>query len=166
MNLDALRTALRVEAETEAAERLAEVDEACKRRLAEAQGTARELTELGRLEGTRVAARATARRRAAAHRRAREVRLAAQHGLIDELRTRANEAALGLREDARYRGLLERVSQAARSQLGADAEIEIDPPDLGGVRARAGSASVDYTLPALVDRVIFELDGELETLWQ
>jgi len=165
MNLDALRTALRVEAETEAAERLAEVDEACKRRLAEAQATARELTELGRLEGTRVAARATARRRAAAHRRAREVRLAAQRGLIDELRTRANEAALGLR-DARYRGLLERVSQAARSQLGADAEIEIDPPDLGGVRARAGSASVDYTLPALVDRVIFELDGELETLWQ
>ncbi len=166
MNLDSLRTALRVEAETEAVERLAQVDEACKRRLADAHATARELTKQGRLEGGRVAARNSLRRRAAANRRAREVRLAAQRGLVDDLRLRANEAALELREDARYGGLLERVSQAAKSQLGADAEIEVDPPDLGGVRARVGSTSVDYTLPALVDRAIAELDGQLETLWQ
>lgn len=166
MNLDALRTALRVEAETEAAERLAEVDEACKRRLAEAHARARELSEQGRLEGARLAARNAARRRAAANRRAREVRLAAQQGLIDELRLRACEAALELRADSRYGELLERLSHAARSQLGADAEIEVDLPDVGGVRARAGGTSVDYTLPALVDRVIAELDGELETLWR
>lgn len=166
MNLDSLRTALRVEAETEAAKRLAEVDEACKRRVAEAHAMARELTNQGRLEGARVAARNSLRRRAAANRRARELRLAAQRELIDELRLRANEAALEIRKDPRYEELLERVSQAAKSQLGAEADVRVDPPDLGGVVARAGSTSVDYTLPALVDRAIAQLDGQLETIWQ
>ena len=124
MNLESLRTALRVEAETEAAKRRTEVDEACERRLAEAQAKARELTEQGRLEGAHVAARKSLRRRAAANRRARELRLAAQRGLIDELRLRGREAALELRKDPRYEELLERLSQAAKSQLGADAEVE------------------------------------------
>ena len=38
--------------------------------------------------------------------------------------------------------------------------------ELGGVVGRAGSTSVDYTLPALVERAIAELDGRLETLWR
>lgn len=166
MNLGSLRTALRVEAETQAAKRLAEVDEACKRRLAEAHARARELAHEGRLEGARLAERNSLRRRAAANRRARELRLAAERGLVEELRLRAGEGALLLRKDPRYGELIDRVSQAARSQLGADAEVEVDPPDVGGVRARAGSTSVDYTLPALVDRAIAELDGQLEMLWR
>jgi vacuolar-type H+-ATPase subunit E/Vma4 len=166
MNLESLRAALRVETETEAARRRAQVDESGERRLAEAQAKAREVIEQGRLEGAQAGAKESLRRRAAANRRARELRLAAQRGLIDELRLRARQAALQLRKDSRYGELLERVSQAARSQLGADADVEVDPPDLGGVMARAGSTSVDYTLPALVDRAIAELDGQLETLWQ
>jgi vacuolar-type H+-ATPase subunit E/Vma4 len=166
MNLESLRIALRVEAETEVARRRAQVDEACERRLAEAQATAREVTEQGRLEGVQAATRESLRRRAAANRRARELRLAAERALLDELRLRARQAALQLRVDPRYGDLLERVSQVARSQLGADTEVVVDPPDIGGVLARAGSTSVDYTLPALVDRAIAELDGQLETLWR
>ncbi len=165
MNLDSLRTALRLEAETEAAKRLTQVDEACERRLAEAQARARGLAHQGRLEGARQAERNSLRRRAAANRRARELRLAAERGLVEELRLRAGKEALLLRKDPRYGELIDRVSQAARSQLGGGAEVEVDPA-VGGVRARAGSTSVDYTLPALVDRAIAELDGQLETLWQ
>jgi vacuolar-type H+-ATPase subunit E/Vma4 len=165
MNLDSLRIALRVEAETAAAQRLAEVDEARERRLAEAHARARELAEQGRLEGARLAQRNSLRRRAAANRHARESLLAAQSELLDELRLRATEAALELRTDPRYGELLERVSALAKSQLGTDAEVEADA-ELGGVVGRAGSTSVDYTLPALVERATAELDGQLETLWR
>ena len=165
MNLDSLRTALRVEAKTAATQRLAQVDEACERSLAEAHARARKLADQGRLEGARLAERNSLRRRAAANRHARELLLAAQSGLLDDLRLRATDAALELRTDPRYEELLERVSQLARSQLGADAEVEADE-ELGGVVGRAGSTSVDYTLPALVERAIAELDGRLETLWR
>jgi vacuolar-type H+-ATPase subunit E/Vma4 len=165
MNLDSLRTALRVEAETAAAQRLAQVDEACERSLAEAHSRARRLADQGRLEGALLTERNSLRRRAVANRHARELLLAAQSGLLDDLRLRATEAALELRTDPRYEQLLERVSQLARSQLGADAEVEADE-ELGGVVGRAGSTSVDYRLPALVERAIAELDGQLETLWR
>jgi vacuolar-type H+-ATPase subunit E/Vma4 len=165
MNLDSLRTALRVEAETAARERLIEVDQACERSLAEAHARAGELADQGRLEGARLAERNRLRRRAAANRHAREQLLAAQSKLLDELRLRATEAALELRTDPRHQALLERVSRLARSQLGVDADVEADT-ERGGIVGRVGSTSVDYTLPALVERAIAELDGQLEKLWQ
>lgn len=166
MTFEPLRAALMAEAEAEAKRRRAEVDETCERGLADAQAKARTLTEQGRLEGELAAAQEALRRRAAATRRARELRLQAQRALIDELRLRTHEASLRLRTEPGYPLLLDRLSEAARSQLGPAAELEVDPPDLGGVLARAGSASVDYTLPALVDRAIVDLDGELEALWR
>ncbi len=165
MNLDSLRTTLRVEAETAAAQRLAQVDEACERRLAEAHARARKLADEGRLEGARLAERNSLRRRATANRHARELLLAAESELLDDLRLRATKASLELRTDLRYQELLERVSQLARSQLGAGTEVEADA-ERGGVVGRAGSTSVDYTLPALVERAIAELDGQLEKLWR
>ena len=57
----------------------------------------------------------------------------------------------GLRGAAGYPALLERLTRAARDQLGADAEVEVDP-GIGGVIGRTGRTSVDYTLPALADR--------------
>jgi vacuolar-type H+-ATPase subunit E/Vma4 len=165
MNLDSLRTALRVEAETAATQRLAQVEEACEHRLAEAHAKARELADQGRLEGERLAKQNSLRRRAAAKRHARELRLVAQAGLLDELRLRATEDALELRTDPRYEELLERLSTLAKSQLRADAEVVADA-EVGGVVGRAGSMSVDYRLPVLVERAIAQLDGQLETLWQ
>jgi hypothetical protein len=84
---------------------------------------------------------------------------------VDELRRRAREAALELRERPDYPELLECLSDAARSQLGDDAELEVDLPGRGGVIGRRGNASVDYTLPAMADRTIDEMGVALERLW-
>ncbi len=166
MNLEPLRAALRAETDAEAEGQRAEAEEAGARRLAEARTQANAIVEQARLDGEQAAEREARRRRASASRRARELRLEAERSLVDELRLRAHAAALQLRTDRRYPELLERLSEAARSQLGPDAELEVDPPGVGGVVAGAGSTSVDYSLPALVDRAIEELDGKLESLWR
>ena len=165
MNLEPLRATLTAEVEADENRHRAEVDEMCERQLARVRARARALARQSRLEGEQAAAQEARRRLGAASRRARELRLAAQRALIDELRLRAREAALQVRTDPGYQELLDRLSQAARSQLGPEAELELDPPELGGLLARAASRSVDYTLAALVDRAIVDLDGEVEALW-
>jgi vacuolar-type H+-ATPase subunit E/Vma4 len=166
VNLEPLRAALRAEAEAEARRRSADVDEECARRLADAESRARELIRGARLEGEQAAAKESVRRRAAATRHARELRLSAQRRVIDEFGARARREALSMPGDPRYPSLLARLSRAAKDQLGADAELKLDPPGAGGVRAHAGTRFVDYTLPALVDRAIDDLDGRLRELWQ
>jgi V/A-type H+-transporting ATPase subunit E len=165
VNLEPLRRALSAETVAAADRRRSEVTAECERIVAEAEAGAHELSHEARVEGERAAAREGARRRAAAARRARETRLAARRGLVDELRRRAREAALELRERPDYPELLERLSDAARSQLGDDAELEVDLPGRGGVIGRRGNASVDYTLPAMADRTIDEMGVALERLW-
>ncbi len=165
MNLEPLRRALRAETVAAADRRRSEIAAQCEGIVAEAEARARELSHAARVEGERAAAREAGRRHAAAARRARETRLAAQRSLVDELRRRAREAALELREQPDYPELLERLSDAARSQLGDDAELEVDPPGRGGVIGRRGEASVDYSLPAMADRTIDELGPALERLW-
>ncbi len=166
MNLEPLRHALRAEVDAEVRERLAEVDAECARTLADAETTARELVRQGRLEGEGAAAKEAVRRRATATRRAREIRLRAQRRQVDELQRRSREAIPGLQGAGGYPALLERLARAAREQLGPDAEVEVDPPGLGGVIGRAGRTSVDYTLAALADRTIASLGDELEGLWR
>lgn len=115
----------------------------------------------GEAEGRVEAARAAALERASS----RVEVLVARREAYDELRRRAREAALGLRDEAGYPDLLERLSAAARRDLGDGAAVEIDPPGLGGVRARAGSRRVDYTLAALADRCMVQLGASLQRLW-
>ena len=165
MNLEPLRRALRAETEAAADRRRSEVAAECERIVAEAEDGAHELSHEARVEGERAAAREAARRHAAAARRARETMLATRRSLVDELRRRAREAVLELRAQSDYPELLERLSDAARSQLGDDAELEVDPPGRGGVIGRRGDASVDYTLPSMADRTIDEMGVALERLW-
>ena len=166
MNLEPLRLALRAETDAEVQGRLAEVDAECARVVADAEAKAHELARQGHREGEEAAAKEAVRRRATATRRAREVRLQAQRRQVEELQRTSREAVLRLCEDSRYPQLLERLAREARDQLGPDTEVELDPPGLGGVIGRKGRASVDYTLPALVDRAIASLGDELESLWQ
>jgi vacuolar-type H+-ATPase subunit E/Vma4 len=166
MSLEPLRGALRAETDAEMQGRFAEVDAECARVVADAEAKARELTKQGRREGEDAAAKEAVRRRATATRRAREIRLQAQSRQVEELQRRSREAILRLQEDSRYPELLDRLARAARDQLGPDAEVELDPPGLGGVICRKGRTSVDYTLPALVDRTIASLGDELESLWR
>ena len=109
MNLEPLRRALRAETVAAADRRRSEVTAECERIVAEAEASAHELSHEARVEGERAAAREASRRHAAAARRARETRLAAQRSLVDELRRRAREAVLGLRELPDYPDLLERL---------------------------------------------------------
>jgi vacuolar-type H+-ATPase subunit E/Vma4 len=165
MNLDPLRQALRAETEAEAEWQRAEMTGECERIMAESEAAARALAQEARRDGERAAARAAARRRAAAARRARETVLAARRGLVDELRVRSRRAVLELREEPRYPALLERLSSAARVQLGRDTELVVDPPGRGGVIGRTRNASVDYTLPAMADRAVDGIGRDLERLW-
>lgn len=165
MNLDPLRQALRTETEAEADRQRAEITAECARIVAEAGAAAEALAREARRDGERAAAREAARRRAAAARRARETVLAARRGLVDELRIRARRAVLELREEPQYPALLERLSSAARAQLGRDTELEVDPPGRGGVIGRSRNASVDYTLPAMADRAVDGIGRGLERLW-
>lgn len=166
MSLEPLRHALRAETDAEVQGRLAEVDAECARVVADAEAKAREFATQGRREGEDAAAREAVRRRATATRRAREIRLQAQRRQVEELQRRSREAILRLHDDSRYPELLDRLVRTARDQLGPDAEVELDPPGLGGVIGRKGRTSVDYTLPALVDRTIASLGDELEVLWR
>jgi hypothetical protein len=92
--------------------------------------------------------------------------LAARGAAYQELRQRAGTAVLELRHEAGYADLLARLSAAARRDLGDDADLEVDPPDAGGVRARARTRLVDYTLPALAARCMDALGPRLRRLWQ
>ncbi len=166
MNLEPLRTELLAEARDEQARQLADVDHTCRLQAARARARWEALTARSRAQGERAAAQEARRRLGAASQRGRELELVAKRALVEELRAQTLAAALDLRDDPRYGPLLERLSQTAEAQLGPGAEIEVDPPGLGGARARAGDVSVDYTLPALVERAIQDLGAELEALWR
>jgi vacuolar-type H+-ATPase subunit E/Vma4 len=166
MNLEPLRAALRAETEAGVHGRLAEVDAECNRIVADAESEARGRVAKARREGEGAAAKEVLRRHATATRRARETRLRARRRQIDELERRALEAASRLREHSRYPSLLDRLAEAAREQLGHDCEIEYDPDGQGGLVGRNARISVDYTLPALVNRVVASLNDELEDLWR
>jgi len=166
VNLEPLRAALRAETDADVEGRLAAVDAECSRMLADAEADAHALARQGRREGEAAAAKEAVRRRATATRRAREIRLRAQRQQVDELQRVSREAILGLRKADGYRALLDRLSRTVREQLGPDAEVEVDPPGLGGVIGRVDRTSVDYTLAALADRAIASLGDELEGLWR
>jgi vacuolar-type H+-ATPase subunit E/Vma4 len=166
MTLEPLRAALVAEADAGARRHLGEVEAECARLLAEADAQAHEIVRQGRLDGEAAAAKEAARRRAAATRRAREIRLRARQRQVEELERRAREDVLALRADGRYPELVERLAAAVHAQIGPEAEVETDPGGLGGVVGRRGRASVDYTLPALVERVVAGLDEEIEGLWR
>lgn len=166
LTLEPLRAALRLQAEADARQRLADAAEQRDRILAEAQARARALIERARLTGERLAGAESQRRLAGARREAHELELAAQRSLVDELRRRVRDQAFALRGGPSYEALLERLQALARSQLGDHAQLTVDPPDRGGVIARRDSASVDYTLPALAERALDELAGRVEELWR
>jgi vacuolar-type H+-ATPase subunit E/Vma4 len=154
------------EAEAEAAAILQEAEVAAAAELERARAEAEEMRRHAREEGRRAGEVENARAQALARRRARTVVLAARRESYETLRAQARVGALALRGSPRYPALLDRLAAAARSQLGGEAELELDPREVGGVRARAAGRSVDYTLVLLVDRCVDALGGRLEELWR
>jgi vacuolar-type H+-ATPase subunit H len=155
---------------------LADARERARQLLEQAEREAHELTQQAQTDAEALLARA--RQEGLAAGRARAARdagrertlahwhvLAAQNAAYEELRRRARIEVMAVRDEPGYRELLERLSAAARRDLGDGAELEIDPPGLGGVLARAGSRRVDYTLPALAERCVQDLSPALAQLW-
>jgi hypothetical protein len=163
--VEPLRAAFLAEVRAEVARALADADRRAAARIAEAERRGRALVEAARAEGVAVAALVGAEEQTLARRRAQSLRLAAKRELYERLAAEAHAAARALRNDPRYPALLARLAQTARAQLGADAVLELDPPEAGGVRACAGSRRVDYTLDALAERCLERLGSEMERLW-
>lgn len=159
------RHALLEDARERAAERLEAAEAETGQRLAAARRQAEALIAAARVRGEtegRVAgARDAAVQRSFAHLQV----LAVQREIYDEFRRRARATVLGLREEPGYPALVDRLAACARRELGDGVEIERDPPGLGGVRATAGTRSVDLTLPTLADRAIAALGPRLRKLW-
>lgn len=165
MNVEPLRTSFLAAATADAERRLADCREESVQRIAAARREADELVEQARRAGE-ADARAqvpqtlvTARRRAHAH------VLGAQREVYEEFRRAASAAVLALRGTPGYTTLLERLASAARAQLGDDAVIDVDPPGAGGVVGSKGTRRVDYSLPALADRLVDGLGDEVSQLW-
>jgi vacuolar-type H+-ATPase subunit E/Vma4 len=128
------------------------------------QEIAAEVAEIARRRS--IAERAHADQlRARARAEARAELLATREQVYRDLLAAVRAAALELRDDERYPALLDRLEAVARDQLGADARVERDPPDRGGVVAVAGTRRVDYTLPALAERALRDHADEVAELW-
>lgn len=164
--LDPLRASFLGQAAAVAERRLADAAAEGRDRVAAAERKAAAIVAAARREGEEEARRETARGLAAAERRGRELVLQARRDVYDAFRREAHEAARALRDDPAYPALLERLARAAATQLGEEAQLERDPPGIGGVRAREGRRAVDYSLDALADRCLDTLGADVEELWR
>jgi hypothetical protein len=166
LTVDVARDALLADAQASAQRIIAEADAEALERIEAARRAATDIVARaraqGEAEGRVLAAREAAREAALAR---MEV-LAARGAAYEEFRRRACAAALALRDEAGYADLLAGLAAAARRDLGDDADLEVDPPDAGGVRARLGTRLVDYTLPALAARCVEALGPRLRRLWE
>lgn len=160
-----LRDALLAQVRDEAVRTLARADEEAGTRRREAEQHGRALVAQARAEGVAAAGLAGVHGEARSRHRARRLVLEARRELYDEVERQARAAAQTLRDRPGYARLLERLSALAREQLGDEAVLEVDPPDVGGVRASSGGRHVDYTLDALVRRCLSQKQHELDGLW-
>ena len=166
MTLEVARDALLADARASAGRIIDEADTEVGERLEAARRTAAEILDRarsqGEAEGRLLASREAARRAALERTRV----LTARGGLHEDLGRRARSAVLELRREPGYADLLARLEGAARRDLGDRVELEVDPPDVGGVRGRAGTLLVDYTLPALAVACLESLGARVRRLWE
>jgi vacuolar-type H+-ATPase subunit E/Vma4 len=165
MNVEPLRTSFLAAATADTERRLADCREECAQRIGAARREADELIEQARRAGEADARAQVPQTLVTARRRAHAEVLAAQQQVYEEFRRAAHAALLALRGTPGYPTLLERLASAARAQLGEDAVIDVDPPDVGGVIGTKGSCRVDYSLPALADRLIDDVGDDASQLW-
>jgi hypothetical protein len=118
------------------------------------KATAAKIIATARAEGRRATEARAQAQRVDAERAARALVLSAERGVEDKARTRALVAAMTFRYQPEYTKLLDTLESSVRRRLGPTTEIERDPPDAGGVRARLGRRSIDLTLASLVDQAL------------
>jgi hypothetical protein len=152
--LTPLRATLLADASVRAAAMLADARAEASITRASAEAEALRLVDAAREDGRRAAEAIARSERLAAARQARALVLQARSAREATARERALRAALAFRKRPEYGRLLEALETDCRRRLGAEAEIERDPAQGGGVRARLGSRSLDYTLPSLAEHAL------------
>lgn len=163
MKLDTFRHAVLADARRDA-ERIAdEAEREAQDRVRHASEEAEQERDQARRQGRETAERQMQRQRAEGHRQAQEVVLQARRRALERLREEALRRLRDGRDTDDHRALSKRLEQLAREQLGPEADIDKSPD--GGLVAHADSRCVDYRLPAVVDRVLGDMAGELEELW-
>jgi vacuolar-type H+-ATPase subunit E/Vma4 len=165
VNVEKLRSSFLAAVSEDAERQIGECRQECEARIEEAQRQADEVVARARNAGESDSEGEVGQILVSARRQAHAQVLAAQREMYEEFRREALDAAFGLRGTPDYDVLLERLGHGARDQLGDDVELEIDPPDRGGVIGRSGARRVNYSLAALVDNCIFELGARVEGLW-
>ena len=164
MSLDAVRAALVTDARAEAAAWVAKAETEATHRLQEAREDAASQVSSARAEAMAEADEQLATARAAVGRQARRAVLEAR-ARARVLLVRETIAALRAQRDStEYKSLVDALARRARTQLGPDAAIRDSRS--GGVTATADRRSVDYSLPAIVERVVDALGPEIEQLWR
>ena len=165
MSIEPAGEALLADARAQAQRVLEDADDECEERLAGARRRAAGLLADAREQGDAEGRVEADREQALEGLLARTEVLAAQRRAYEELEARARAAVLDLRGEPDYAELLERLSAAVRRDLGDAAQLEIDPPDVGGVRGTAGSLHADYTLVTLAEGCVRDLGPGLRRLW-
>ena len=167
MSVERLRATLVAGAEAEARVLLEDAELRAAAESERSRGDSAQLLDAARAEGDASGELQSARALALARADARRFVLEARAAVYEDFRSQALAASLALRDDlAAYGSVLRRLEAEARRSLGDGAELEVDPPDAGGVRAHAGRRSVDLTLPVLVERCIGSLGPAVEELWR
>ncbi|HEY7561479.1 MAG TPA: hypothetical protein VH650_04820 [Gaiellaceae bacterium] len=167
MNVDRLRATLLADAEAEADAARAAGESRAEAERERAWTESSRLQERACVEGEAAGELESAREQALARSGARRLVLEARQAVYEDFRSLALADTLALRADRKaYARLLDGLEAAARRSLGGTAEIDRDPADVGGVRARAGKRSVDLTLPTLLDGCVAKLGARVEELWR
>lgn len=154
---------LRAQAETDAHSALERARRQASQIRAEARSRAAGILADSKAEGEEQARAAVAARVVRRRREARDVVLAVQRNLYDELRRASRNAARALRDDPGYPEILRRLTERAVAAMGPGASVQ-ESPD-GGVVAEAGSRRLDLSLPVLAEREVDRLGAEVEWLW-
>lgn len=165
MSLEAFRGALLTDARERAARRIDEARSKSERRLDHARSRAEEMISEAKADGEQVAAAETARMIAEERRKTREQILTARQEVFENLRQTVERALTDRSAAGELSDLWRRLEEAARLQLGEEADITTESGNQGFV-ARLGRRQTDYTIHSLVGRALETMGSELERLWR
>ncbi len=163
--LDVVAMTLLEQSRDDASTRITAAETRAENIVNEGRAHAEEITRSAEAEGSRSVEADVAHRLAQGRRDARRAVLGARRDAVERLRLEALGAVEELRQRPGYPDLEDDLADLALAVLGPDTEIERDPGQRGGVEARAGSRTVDLTLPSLAERCLRDLGADVETLW-
>ncbi len=143
---------------------LAAADQDAQARRTKAEREAAHRLTAAREQGAHDAGTALERTRKQGERRARQVLLAAQREVYEELRCRVLERAQELRNEPGYPGLIAALTSLAKARLGEQA-IVVEHPT-GGIIADGKGRHIDLSLNALAERALAACPAQVGSLWQ